>query len=377
MLTVDRIKEKIDMRSLPKPAMVIDSEIILDKYRQLSALIDGVELFYSVKTNPHGEILELLKKAGSGFEVASPQELKQVIDMGVPPEKIISGNTFKMPEMIAEAYSYGVNYFAFDSIMEIEKIARYAPGSDVCLRVVVPNDGSDWPLSSKFGVPVPEALELLIYAAEKGLNPNGLTFHVGSQCLNPFSWSNALVAISEVYYMAKSSNIKIDVINLGGGFPSRLTKDIPEIGQIRNYINKTIREKFSGEKLKYYIEPGRGLVGEAALFIASVIAATPRGSENWVVLDIGVYNGLLEAVADIEYHIVSDKQLNGFAGESDLIPYTVGGPTCDSWDTIVKGCKLPKKLSYGDIIYILNTGAYTNSEATCFNGFEAPAIHMA
>lgn len=376
MLTVEMVKEKLDIEKLPKPAMIIDSSIVLEKYQRLTKLIEGVELYYSVKTNPHSDILSLLKDAGSGFEVSSLQELREIVHMGVPPEKIISGNTLKTPAMIAEAHKYNVNYFAYDSKMEADKIARYAPGSNVYLRVVVDNNCSSWPLSSKFGAPISQALELLLYATKKNLNPKGLTFHVGSQCLNPLGWSNALMSMAEAYYLAKRNNIKLEVINLGGGFPAKLTKDIPELDTIKTSINKTIKEIFPNEQLKYYIEPGRGIVGEAAMFIATVIAVAPRGPENWAILDVGVYNGLLEAVAGFNYDIISEKQLNGFSHKNNLTPYSVGGPTCDSWDTIVKGCPLPKELNCGDIVYILNTGAYTNSEATCFNGFEKPAIYM-
>lgn len=376
MLTVEKIKQKLDLKKLPKPVMVIDSETILDRFKKLNNLIDGVELFYSVKTNPHPEILKLLKEAGSGFEISSVEELSQIISMGVPRDKIISGNTFKMTQLIAEAYRHKINYFAYDSIMEADKIAQNAPGSNVYLRVVAADESSEWPLSKKFGAPISQALDLLKYAIEKKLNPNGLTFHVGSQCLNPLGWSNALATMAEVYFLAKKNNIKLEVINLGGGFPSRLAKDIPQFDSIKANINKTINKTFPNEQLKYYIEPGRGLVGEAAIFVASVVAVAPRGPENWLILDVGVYNGLLEAAAGIEYEIVSDKQLNGLNHKDNLRPYNIGGPTCDSWDTIIKGYPLPEELNCGDIIYILNTGAYTNSEVTCFNGFGQPAIYI-
>ncbi len=376
MLTVDKIKQKFDVNILPKPFMVMDSSLIEKKFQDLKDLIPGVKIFYSVKTNPSIEILRLLQKNGSGFEVASLQEFKDIVSLGVPPEKIISGNTLKTPAFIKAAYEYGVNYFAFDCESELDKIADLAPGSNVSLRITVDNTGSDWPLSKKFGAPISKSLDLFKYAISKGLKAHGLTFHVGSQCLNPLGWSNALMTVAEVYFLAKRNGIKIDVINMGGGFPSKLNKDVPQIKAIKENINKTLTEIFANEEVKFYIEPGRGIVGEAALMVTSVIATAPRGSENWLIIDVGVYNGLLEAVAGIEYEMVSEKELNCLNHKDDFIPYNIGGPTCDSWDTIVKGYHLPKDLKLGDIVYILNTGAYTVSETTRFNGFDPPKVYF-
>lgn len=373
---IQKIHQKFDVDQLPKPAMIIDSSLIKEKFLGLKDLIDGVSIFYSVKTNPHVEILRLLNNLGSGFEIASSQELKDLINLGIPANKIISGNTLKTPEFIAEAHKYGVNYFAFDSEYEVDKLAELAPGAKVSLRVTVDNTGSEWPLSKKFGAPISRALELLKYAADKGLKPHGLTFHVGSQCLNPLAWSNALMNIAEVYFLAKRNGIQIEVINLGGGFPSKLTKDVPKIELIKNNINNIIRQTFSNENLKFYIEPGRSIVGEAAIIISKVIGRASRGSEEWLILDVGVYNGLLEAVAGIQYEFVSHHELNNVNHVDEMIAYNIGGPTCDSWDTITKNYYLPKDLKIGDIVYILNTGAYTICEATRFNGFDPPRVYF-
>jgi ornithine decarboxylase len=373
---IQKIHQKFDVNQLPKPAMIIDSSLIKEKFLSLQNLIDGVNVFYSVKTNPHIEILRLLNSLGSGFEIASLQELKDLINLGIPANKIISGNTLKTPEFIEEAYKYGVNYFAFDSEYEIDKLAELAPGANVSLRLTVDNTGSEWPLSKKFGAPISKSLDLLKYAQEKGLNPCGLTFHVGSQCMNPLAWSNALMNIAEVYFLAKRNDIKISVINLGGGFPSKLTKDIPKIELIKDNINNILKQTFSQEDLKFYIEPGRGIVGEAAVIISKVIARASRGSEEWLILDVGVYNGLLEAVAGIQYEIVSHHELNNINHIDDMVAYNIGGPTCDSWDTITKNYFLPKDLKIGDIVYILNTGAYTISETTRFNGFDPPRVYL-
>lgn len=385
MLTIEKVKQNFNINEIQTPAMIIDSSVIREKYNNIKNLINSVEVFYSVKSNPYPKVLELLNELGSGFEVASLQEFNLIKSLGVSADKIIIGNTLKVPKFVEEAFKYGVNYFAVDSTGEIDKIAQYAPGSSVALRIIVDNNGSEWPLSKKFGAPSSEALKLLRYSKEKGLNPNALAFHVGSQCMNATSWSNALMTVAEIYNLAKKEGIKIDIINLGGGFPSKLDKKIPDFQTIKDNINKTIEEVFNGNScnLKFYVEPGRGMVGEAAMFISTVIAQADRGSERWISLDIGVYNGLLEAVAGIQYEIISDKEYLGGLKKKIIsecngnsVYCNITGPTCDSWDTIIKGYPMQKDVKVGDIIYIMNTGAYTLCETTNFNGFGPPQVYF-
>ena len=385
MLSIKKVKENFDIKKIDTPAMIIDPSVIEDRHKNLKDLIDSVEVFYSVKTNSNIKILEQLRDLGSGFEIASLYELNLLKILNVPPEKVITGNTLKVSQFIKEAHEYGVNYFAFDSKNELDKVAKEAPGSSVSLRIAVDNTGSEWPLSKKFGASTSRALELFKYAKSKGLNPNALTFHVGSQCLNSNNWSNALITIGEIFNLARKNGIRIEIVNMGGGFPSKLDKEIPKVETIKKNINNTIKDVFNGlpkkEKIKFYIEPGRGMVGESAIFVSRVIAKADRGSEHWLSLDIGVYNGLLEAVAGIQYEIISDKEYNNGTKTKDVnnkrrgeVYYNVAGPTCDSWDTIVKNYPLPKDMEIGDIVYILNAGAYTLSESTNFNGFGPPEV---
>jgi len=376
MLTIKKVKENFDIKKIDTPIMIIDSSVIENRYNNLKGLINDVEIFYSVKTNSNIKILEQLRDLGSGFEVASLYEFNLLKILNVPPEKIITGNPLKVPQFIEEAHEYGVDYFAFDSMTEIDKIAKDAPGASVSLRIAVDNTGSEWPLSKKFGASTSRALELFKYAKSKGLNPNALTFHVGSQCLNSNNWSNALITIGEIFNLAKKNDFNINIINLGGGFPSKLDKNIPKLETIKENINKTIKEVFNGGNLKFYIEPGRGIVGESAIFVSKVIAKANRGSENWVSLDMGVYNGLLDAVAGINFEITSEIEQNKNYSEDEMISYHVAGPTCDSWDTISDNYMLPKDLAVGDIVYILNVGAYTTSISTNFNGFGPPEIYF-
>ncbi len=126
-------------------------------------------------------MLERLVGLGSSFDAASCEEVSGCLDAGARPEAISFGNTIKKVSAIRAAFARGVTLFAFDSAEELEKLAEHAPGARVYCRILVENEGADWPLSRKFGTTVENARELMLRAGEMGLDPYGLSFHVGSQ----------------------------------------------------------------------------------------------------------------------------------------------------------------------------------------------------
>ena len=126
------------------------------------------------------------------------------------------------------SFSCGVNLFAFDSAVELEKIARSAPGAEVFCRILTSNEGAEWPLSRKFGCDTNMAGDLIVRAAELGLKPRGISFHVGSQQTDPTQWDDALFETRKLFDRVKAeAGIDLDLVNLGGGFPSRYDKEVP------------------------------------------------------------------------------------------------------------------------------------------------------
>ena len=111
---------------------------------------------------------------------------------GARPEAISYGNTIKKVSAIRNAHKAGVTLFAFDSIEELEKLAEHAPGARVYCRILVENEGADWPLSRKFGCDVEMAKKLLLEAAKRNVTPHGVSFHVGSQQRDPSQWDDAV-----------------------------------------------------------------------------------------------------------------------------------------------------------------------------------------
>jgi ornithine decarboxylase len=361
--TWDKVLNYIALSDEIPPYLLIDKEIIREKVSVIGKNIKNSKVFYAVKANPDVEVLRFLNSLGTGFEIASEGELQILASLGVESERIITSNPMKTFKFLEHAVDYGVNYFAYDSTVEVEKLARYAPGCNVYVRLTVPNEGSEWPLSKKFGVELDYAVDLLIYAKAKGLNPVGITFHVGSQCNNVYNWNAAVEKARNLWDIAEQNGIQLSMLNIGGGYPIRYTKNVVDVETIEKKVNKVIYQKFS-EDTEIFIEPGRAVVGDAGIFVSTVIGKAARGDENWLYIDVGVFNGLMESIGGIKYSYVVGRR-----GEPKT--WTIAGPSCDSFDVIDKEVELPEP-EIGNRILILSSGAYTISYASEFNGFSIP-----
>ena len=352
------------------PFLICDLSIVRENYKKIKKSIKGVEIFYAMKANDNEEIIKTLIDEGSSFEISSAGELFQLIRLSVSPEKIMCLNPIKNPAFLESLSKYGVKVMAFDSRSEIDKIAKYAPKSQLLLRLQVDNEGSDWPLTKKFGVQATEAIKLLKYAKSKNLRLVGLTFHVGSQCLNKENWANALYVCEEIWKEAKKMNLPFSLISMGGGIPIKHTKDIPSIKEIGEIINPIIKNNFVNlsDNLRVTTEPGRGLVGDSAIMVSSVVGNAKRGNEKWIYLDIGVFNGLMETIENFMYELKTLKK-------NKKSTVTIAGPSCDSVDVTFKNVLLPE-VSLGDKVYILNTGAYTTVYGSRFNAFDVPKMYF-
>lgn len=361
--TIRRVMKFLKTTELEPPFLLMDRARVKSKVRSIGKKIRNAKVYYAVKANPDIEILKLMNKQGAGFEIASEGELAILASIGVEPERIITSHPIKSFRFLRMAAEYGLNYFAFDSKDEVKKIRDYIPGSNVYVRLTVPNEGSEWPLSKKFGVELDEAEELLLYAKKKGLNPVGLTFHVGSQCTNVYNWNAALDKAKILWDRMEKEGIRLSVLDIGGGYPIRYTKHVVDIQSIDRNVNSLICEKFP-KKTRVFIEPGRGVVGDAGIFVSRVVGKAKRGDENWLYLEVGIFNGLMESIGGIKYSYIVE-------GAKHSKKWTLAGPSCDSLDVIDRDLILPEP-EIGNLVLILSCGAYTISYASEFNGFSIP-----
>lgn len=321
-------------------------------------------IFYSIKANSDKRVLEIVSRAGLDFDIATSGELKMLKELGVMANRIIYSAPTKLSNDIREAYEYGVNLFAFDSEIEVDKLTKFAPGSQVVLRLVVDNEGSEWPLARKFGVEGDEVIKLSRYAESKGLHVAGLTFHVGSQNTKKLAWSWALERVWASWLELKRQGINIQFINIGGGFPVVYSKSVVALSDIAKSI-LSYKDKLFGKDIDIWVEPGRGLVAESGFLLTSVINRARRASGDWLYLDAGVFNGLYEAVEGFRFPIYTN------AKGRRRKRFVLCGPSCDSMDKVMEDALLPSGVTYGDKLLFCCAGAYTTAMEH-YNGLAFP-----
>ena len=364
-----RFSEKLET-----PCVIINLDRIKKNYLELKKLFSNADIYYAIKANPHEEVLKLLIGLGANFDVASRYELDKILALGVSPDRLSYGTTIKKAKDIAYFYEKGIRLFATDSKEDLKNIAKHAPHSHVYVRILVENTNSaDWPLSRKFGCHPDMAYDLCILAKELALTPYGISFHVGSQQRDIGQWDDA---IAKTKYLMSSleeeEDIKLQMINMGGGFPASYAVPTNELSEYASEINRYLDDDFGDARPRIILEPGRSMVGNAGVLVSEVITVSRKNNtalHRWVYIDAGVFNGLVETLNEsIKYPIVTSKDTSG-AKRGEVV---LAGPTCDSMDIMYEKYKyqLPINLKSGDRIYFLSTGAYTASYASVeFNGF--------
>lgn len=354
------------------PFLIIDLDKAVKRYDELALNAPEAKIYYAVKANPLDEVLVALAKRGSYFDVASIYEIDQLFRLKISAERISFGNTIKKERDIAYAYKKGIRLFATDSLSDVEKLARNAPGSSVMFRLLLDGEGADWPLSRKFGAHPDMILKLILKARDLGLSPYGLSFHVGSQQRDIGQWDNAIALCRYLFDSLNGGGIKLKALNLGGGLPAHYLKPTQETREYMRSIKRYLEEDFPNENLELILEPGRSIAGDIGTIVSEVVLISKKSEAQdtrWVYLDIGKFGGLIETLDEsIKYPLFAEKD-TGKKKSSEVI---LAGPTCDSYDILYENYKykLPDNLKEGDRIYILSTGAYTSSYCSVnFNGF--------
>ncbi|MCA9381980.1 type III PLP-dependent enzyme, partial [Candidatus Dojkabacteria bacterium] len=254
------------------PFVNFSLQCLKDNCLKFNRLFPNSKILYSIKANAEDRIIDTVDKMGFGFDVASLGEIYIMKRHKIDSDRIYFSNPTKIPKHISHAKSEGINRFAFDSKMEVEKLSKLAPKSEVYVRIIVNNDGSRWPLKSKFGVDLNEALSLMHYAREMGLLPKGITFHVGSQNLSPKTWTLAIQKSAHLWKMLIREKLmtKDSFINMGGGFPGTYKEKTPPLQQYAKQINSDFSKLFPTET-QMIIEPGRSLVADCGYIESTII----------------------------------------------------------------------------------------------------------
>ena len=326
---------------------------------------------YAVKTNPHPKVLKTIIDSGiKNFDVASIKEIETI-------KKISSKancyymNTIKNRNHIIKAYfNYNIKSFALDSRDELLKIiqcTKNAKDLNLFVRVSISNEHAEIDLSTKFGALASEALGL-IRLAKQHSKKVGLSFHVGSQCMHPISYSKGIYEIGNII---KKTKIVPDFINIGGGFPSIYPDLRPQ--SLDNYMFE-IKKALTNLKLEknpeYLCEPGRSLVAESGSTIVQVVL---RKKQKLYIND-GTYGSLFDA--GVPNFIFPSRMIsNGRMISKKLTAFNFYGPTRDSMDYMKGPFLLPNNIKENDYIELGQLGAYGITFRTKFNGFFADNIY--
>ena len=330
------------------------------------------KVLYAVKTNPNEKVIKTIINNGiENFDVASINEVKLIkkIDNKV---RIYFMHTIKSRESIKESYfQYNIKDFALDTKDELLKIlesTNNAKDLNLYVRVGISNEHAEIDLSRKFGALASEALGLLRLCKEHGRKV-GISFHVGSQCMDKISFSKG---IGEIGNIIKKTKIVPDVINIGGGFPSIYPDLKPE--PLDNYLNE-IKKALKNLKLEkmpeIFCEPGRAIVAEAGSTIVKVILK----KKQKLYINDGTYGSLFDA--GVPNFVLPAKMIsNGRVVSKKLTAFNFYGPTCDSLDYMKGPFLLPNNIKEGDYIELGQLGAYGTTFRTKFNGFYSDAIYQ-
>jgi ornithine decarboxylase len=325
---------------------------------------------YAVKANPDEMVIQNLVAAGiEGFDVASPAEIGMIARLA-PGAAMHYHNPVRARHEIAYAVEMGVKSWSVDSRSELAKLVELVPaeGSEISVRFKLPVTGAAYDFGAKFGAPVELAAELLAEVAGAGFVPS-LTFHPGTQCIDPAAWDSYIRAAADI---CRQAGVRARRLNTGGGFPAhRVAGEPPALEAIFALIGRVADEAFAGEPPALVCEPGRGLVAEAFTLAAQVKAVR---DDAHVFLNDGTYGAMDELPITGMVTRIAVMTPEGRRRDGADRPRVVFGPTCDSVDRLPGEVMLPADIAEGDYVVLSGMGAYSTATNTRFNGFGRLAI---
>ncbi|MDC3085434.1 type III PLP-dependent enzyme [Candidatus Pelagibacter sp.] len=366
------VEELVNQLRPDRPVYCIRKNSILSASNYFQKKFPG-KILYAVKTNPNDEVIKTLIKSGiDQFDVASISEIKAVRKFSQT-AKCSYMHTVKSRESIKEAYlKYGIKTFALDTKDELIKIIKStnnAKDLELFVRVAVSNEHAEIDLSKKFGALSSEASGLLRLVKQNS-NKIGLSFHVGSQCMHPISYTKG---IAEIGNIIKKTKIIPNYINVGGGFPTIYPDLIPQ--SLDNYLEE-IKRSLDNLKLdnmpEIICEPGRALVAESG----STIVRVDLKKKQKLYINDGTYGTLFDAgTPNIVFPSKMIKNNSNKIISKKLTAFDFYGPTCDSMDYMKGPFLLPNNIKENDYIELGQLGAYGLTFRTQFNGFFSDEIY--
>ena len=382
--TYDIINDYLENNQSDHAFFIIDLGEITKAYNKWTTLLPNVKPHYAVKCNPNPVILEALATLGCNFDCASENEIKTIIEITADPSRIIFANPCKMSSQIRYARANDVDLMTFDCEEELYKIKLYHPYAKLILRLAVDDSKSLCKFNKKFGCRLEQVDELLRIAKTLKLDIVGFSFHVGSGCSSAENFYNAIRDCRSATEIAESIGIRINTIDIGGGFPGvdRAIRFEDIAARVRDGAHD-----FFGDMpdVQFIAEPGRYFAQKSHILVLNVIGkkilyeptaealdpsvpldpSDPSGKRIIYYLNDGVYGSFNCIYFDHTVPtILPFNERDGGQFKS-----TIFGPTCDSIDLICENAMLPE-LAIGEWVYVEDFGAYTAASSSAFNGFK-------
>jgi ornithine decarboxylase len=349
------------------PLLVIDCERVRRQYRSLQRALPGVDLHYALKPLPHPAVVNTVVELGGYLDLATTGEVELVARLGVDPARCIHTHPIKRDIDITSALARGVRVFVADNPDEVRKFERYRDRAELLLRVSFRSPGAVCDLSRKFGCDPEDLLALARLAHRLGITVRGLSFHVGSQAADPGKHVEAIEACAKLLAAARREKLgPCDTLDIGGGFPIDYGLRAPVIQRFCAPIRTALAAL--PRRIRVIAEPGRFIVGPAAIGVASVMGRALREGHWWYYLDDGLYGSYSGQLFDHARYPVEALKKGG-----EKLPAVLAGPTCDSIDVIAENLMLPQ-LDAGDLIVGRAMGAYTWASASEFNFFPRATV---
>lgn len=348
------------------PIFILRPEIIARNVERFRDQLDA-EILYAVKCNPDKAVLTAMHDAGiTRFDTASLPEIQMVKSLSRELECHFHHPIKSRRSVRESASSYDVCHFTIDSREELEKIRETLEpsGNTLHIRVAVPSGSGCCGSIDKFGATESETLQLLQEASAMGFEL-GLSFHVGSQCRDPGRY---IAGLNTVANIIDRTNVEIDWINCGGGFP--IDAGASEgllLHAIFDALSDRLRDLRNRTGARILVEPGRALVATA---ISLIVRVNQRKARK-LYLNDGIYGALSKGCCGCE-SVFSVRAISAVGGE--LADFSIFGPTCDSTDKLDARWLLPDGISEGDWIEVTTMGAYAGTLATRFNGFHQHSV---
>ena len=419
-LTVDGADASELAEHLGTPLFIFSEKRIVHNVRDLRRSVEAVhprvKVCYASKANSNMAVLDAVLRAGGDIEVNSGGELFKAKKIGFRPDQIVFNGVSKTDQEIRDAIEYGILAINIDSLYELEQIARAARSmlkrANIAIRIVPEivtrsHIGLQTGLlSSKFGLSPSQIDEAFNRAseAEDAINLVGVHIHVGSQTPDAHPFARAFAEMWKlVVELHKKTGVRLNHINIGGGLPVNYLSDTPMAEDIEEHERQmlsavldpreVLRDALAEarvqdqadllEGITIVLEPGRRVVGDNGILLTRIcnIKERPETGDTWLLTDAGYSLAPSMAMYKWYYHLISASRAEG----DHVKPFKVAGPLCDSGDVyfdIERGTRLPNyrllpnATNVGDVLALLNTGAYALDQASQYNGRPIPAAVM-